>query len=321
MTTGLTHTGAVTNVDRDSPEEVDKKQFIRNILLVYPIGLTSAWSLDAEALSRPSPESGASMLITAFQYKRGIQGNGVKDIGTKLFSVYVPMPGNMAQSYGANWAQFEGGIPAAAAATSGGGIGGDAVLKAVGASAATSILGQLSKKAESFKGMIETITDMTKDQAMRNTVSAITGYSINPRQEMAFNGMKLRTHSFQFNFNPVSPEENRVCVEIIKNMRYAQHSRFADAFRTVMEYPAEFVIEFFLPNGSPVPNIPSIPDCYLTNFSVTYNPGLSTARFHSDGNPLSYQIQLQFAEGIALSRDDLINIDKRNEVGGAGLTT
>lgn len=87
------------------------------------------------------------MRITAFEYERGIAGS--RDLGNKLFSIYLPTPGNLAQSYVANWQQFDAGL-VGAAADKAGGSGADAAAAAfsggVGLAAAPMIAGAAAEK-------------------------------------------------------------------------------------------------------------------------------------------------------------------------------
>ena len=293
------------NVDANDPV---RGQFLRadpnSSPIVYPKGLDGGLDILTE-------ESGPYILFSAFKYQRGIQQSF--DTGARIFSIALPMPGNMGQAYGARWQQFDAGIIGAATSIEAGGTGQfSQSAKALTAAGAMSAIGQLREQLN--KGATGRLAnDMLENEALANTLSAVNGIALNPRREMAFNGMDVRTHGFQFQLTPRDADEAEACEQIIKNFRNAQHSNF-NLNRVVMEYPLEFVIEFYQTDGTKLTLPSTIPDCYLTNFQYVVNPGVPNARFHSGGKALSYMITLQFTESVALSREDIILIDNEERI-------
>lgn len=288
------------NVEQDSPL---RRQFAFETqnTLTYPQGLTV----------RGEQDNGAYMLFSAFRYQRGIQQK--VDLGNRAFSIALPMPGNLAQAYGAQWQQFDAGMAGAAVAATG----------KTSADMSVDITDRLSSAAAQITvgasagfvaAKLQEALNKAADPSVQNLTSAIAGLALNPRREMAFNGMNIRTHGFSFQMTPRNREEAIICELIIKNFRNAQHTSFVGPNRILQEYPLEFVIEFFAPDGSKLRMPGTIPDSYLVNFQYTVNPGITTARFHSDNTPVGYSMSLSFTESVALSREDLILIDEGRQI-------
>lgn len=317
--TGLSSTAQAINSDSLSPEYTAKVSAVLNSItnLEYPLGLRSAVGNSPS----PSIDAGPYIRFTALEYKRGVQGNTPADQGRKKFSVHLPMPGNLVQAYGANWSQFSGKTTLNAAST----INPDNEASRIGAAiagtaATTAVSGVLGKLLGNFP-QLDKITDaLLNGDEVRNAVSAIAGYTINPRDEFSFNGMQLRHHQFDFDLIPRSSKESDAAIAIIQSLKAAAHPGFKDSNRIILEYPYEFIIEFFGANGQAIDGLPNIPDCFMTNISVIYNPGLKTAKLHNNVNPadgsthessVSYHISMQFSESIALTRPDILALDNK----------
>lgn len=306
------------NVDVHDPDDTTRiYKFVKD--LEYPHGLTPPLS-ETGASDR---EVGAYMVYSAFKYERGIGAVGKNELGERIFSIALPMPGNIAQAYNAEWAQFEAGVAGLAAATFSSGKGAGAatagVIGAAAGGAISGLLGSITEKLQGTSGaMFNGAMEAATAEQTKSTVSSATGLSFNPRREMAFNSMQIRQHSFQYTLTPANSAEASTCEAIIKNFRGAMHSETKGISRIGLEYPYEFVIEFYGPNGERL-NYPSvIPDSYMTSFQVVVNPGFATARLHQDNTHIQYQITMAFTESVALSRNDLQLLESDRGIIGDG---
>lgn len=141
----------------------------------------------------------------------------------------------------------------------------------------------------------------------RGIVNNVLGVTNNPREEASFVGMGSRSHSFEFLLIPRNPDEAKVIQAIIREMKLAMHPStkgFSKDSNGFLDYPDEFTIGFYSSKNSLPLEVPPIPDCFLTAFSVDYN-GNNQARFYDDNTAMSYRISMQFTEANVLTRDEI----------------
>lgn len=80
-----------------------------------------------------------------------------------------------------------------------------------------------------------------------------------------------------------------------------------------IQYPATFNIEFYKGEDRNV-FMPIISTCFLTSLGTTYNA--TSNIFHADGAPVETDISLAFQETKTLTRQDLYNTEKGNDLPG-----
>jgi hypothetical protein len=132
----------------------------------------------------------------------------------------------------------------------------------------------------------------------------VTGTVINPNLELLFNGPKLRAFQFSFKMAPRSADEAKHIRGIIKFFKKAMAPKRAvtqdDAF--FLGAPNIFRIKFM--NGNKESNtLPTLKTCALVNFTVNYTADGFYSAFN-DGQPVSVQIDLSFAELTPIYNDN-----------------
>lgn len=291
------------NADTNDPEQVISTQSTAPIFN-FPLTLGHTAGEDNSPF----------MQINAYEFKRGI--NSIID-PAKKFAVRLPLPGNLSSGYSGNYEQFTvnpvtGALndittqefTDATSTIQEGVAGGASVFLSKSMGAGAGVLGKVVTN-----GIANRIYQGLIDANTRNIISAATGIAFNPRTEVAFNGMNLRTHSYSFNCVPRNAEEADELQAIIRALRIAVHPRELDSNKIFLKYPYEFTIGFYNSNAEPVRAIPFVPDCFLTSFNVTYNEGIP-GRLHADNSPISYRLTFEFTESQALTRDDIEAFDK-----------
>jgi hypothetical protein len=149
-----------------------------------------------------------------------------------------------------------------------------------------------------------------------NLLQRATGTVINPNMEMLFNGPRLRTFNFQFDFTPRFKKEAEEVRAIIATLKYRMAPRRTpgNAFLRsphifLLDYvyngggsPDEFVkglrsdegLKKFTMNNHPYLN--KIKPCALVDFNVNYTPDGSYMTYKDGGSMTRYSINMSFAE-------------------------
>jgi hypothetical protein len=146
----------------------------------------------------------------------------------------------------------------------------------------------------------------------------VTGTVINPNLELLFNGPKLRAFQFSYKLAPRSAKEAKQIRGIIKFFKKAMAPKRAKTGGSGDEFflgaPNIFRVKFM--NGSKESNtLPTLKTCALVNFNVNYTAdGFYSA--YVDGQPVSVQIDLAFAELTPIYNDNYGSDDSVGFLGG-----
>jgi hypothetical protein len=129
-----------------------------------------------------------------------------------------------------------------------------------------------------------------------------SGKVINPNMELLFNGPKLRTFGFQFDFAPRSSEEAKVVRDIIKVLK-ARSSPSLGSARLFLESPKVFELEYIYngdssdeASGSTHPYLNKIKPCALTQVDVNYTPNNKYMTYAEDGSMVATSLRMSFTE-------------------------
>ena len=132
----------------------------------------------------------------------------------------------------------------------------------------------------------------------------VTGTVINPNLELLFNGPKVRAFQFSFKMAPRSADEAKQIRGIIKFFKKSMAPKRAvtqdDAF--FLGAPNVFRIKFMNGNKEST-TLPTLKTCALVNFTVNYTADGFYSAFN-DGQPVSVQIDLSFAELTPIYNDN-----------------
>lgn len=148
--------------------------------------------------------------------------------------------------------------------------------------------------------------------SVRNAISVTARTSLHPNTRAVFERPNIRKFNFLFKFIPSSKEESDQVKEIIHYFRYNSYPEQIDAgvpgsnFSTPVgyEFPNMFRIKLYSKVGDTYKRIGSkMLDCFCEGITTTYNPQASV--FHPDGSPVEIDLNLNFMEHRAMSRNDL----------------
>lgn len=131
-------------------------------------------------------------------------------------------------------------------------------------------------------------------------VNQISGTAVNPYSTIDFNGVRLKTHSFNWTFSPKSQTESDTLRNIIKTIKRKSLPRY-DAVggteegtfsRALLKYPNLVRISFQGINQDYYYNFKK---CMIQNFNVTYNSGNQLQVFEG-GKPVVVTASMQLIE-------------------------
>ena len=155
-----------------------------------------------------------------------------------------------------------------------------------------------------------------------NLLQRSTGTVINPNMEMLFNGPRLRTFNFQFDFTPRFDKEAQEIRKIISTLKYSMAPRRTPG-NAFLSAPRIFLLDYIYNGGSngndfssfvradergapggnkerfnfqTHPYLNKIKPCALLDVNVNYTPDGTYMTYKSNGSMTRYSIQLQFAE-------------------------
>ena len=233
-----------------------------------------------------------------------------------LGSVTLPMPSNISEANQTGWG--EDSLNNLAAGLMGGAVG------AVSDLAGGNLYGATQKTVDTAKNIFGSNSGAKAQIQQQLTLNAaasvvkklginintegyrarVTGTVINPNLELLFNGPKLRAFQFSFKMAPRSADEAKHIRGIIKFFKKAMAPKRAvtqdDAF--FLGAPNIFRIKFMNGNKAST-TLPTLKTCALVNFTVNYTADGFYSAFN-DGQPVSVQIDLSFAELTPIYNDN-----------------
>jgi len=156
-------------------------------------------------------------------------------------------------------------------------------------------------------GAVDTVgkvvgADLNSEQAFNSIIGAVS----NPRKEMTFEGVQIRTYDMSFNFSPRSRTEAEAALQVVRMFRFHAYPEVSPN-RAFYSFPSEFEIHpFIVRNGVSRENtkLPKFPRAYLTSVSTNYTPNDYMTSFE-DGTPTQLTLSLSFQEAEALSRNHI----------------
>ena len=146
-------------------------------------------------------------------------------------------------------------------------------------------------------------------QAVGANLLGRAGVIVNPNLEVLFNGPKLRTFSYNFNFTPRDDREAKTIRTIIKVVKKAMAPKRRKA-AIFLNVPAVFKIKYLMRGTTEHPFLNKIKPCAMVGFNVDYTPDGSYMTY-GDGSMTSYKVRMDLAEIEPIYNDD-IELDSQN---------
>jgi hypothetical protein len=133
----------------------------------------------------------------------------------------------------------------------------------------------------------------------------------NPRREMMFRDVGVRSHNFTFDFAPRNEKEAETVLNIIKMLRYHAYPGLQGGGGHFFTFPAEFEMSFFTieePSGMIVinDNLPKLPRLALQSINVDYAAAGDFKTF-TDSKPAFIRLELGFQEMEQLTNEHIVH--------------
>lgn len=264
------------------------------------------------------------MHITAFKYiydKNDIPGNRRildSELSTqvkKLYTVKLPLPGDISTAFNANWSDYTSvwsKIVRASNVAEGQEFDVEQFKDRIAGLVGSGALDDAKKVAmmSGFAGIISgTGVGASAGNAINDALTYLKvagGISINPMSQAKYTGHSINSHSFQFNLIPRNRDESLAAMKIIEKFEDSIHGEKSNELGGIlMNYPDMFNIRFTGPKGEVIPGIIEIPDCHLVSVNINHSSGTTGFKITKDYNPINYILSIEFRESQNLIRDDL----------------
>ena len=161
------------------------------------------------------------------------------------------------------------------------------------------------------------------DTATGGALSQVTGNVVNPKATTMYKGTALRQQTFTFQFKPSNADEVKATHQIIKRFRGFSSASITAGSTGIssvekksdfLKIPHFWYLEEMLADtkaGYATPNrdLFRFGPAVLTNVRTNYTPDQYWIMFKS-GDPVAIELELQFSELIALTREDIMTDTK-----------
>lgn len=156
------------------------------------------------------------------------------------------------------------------------------------------------------KGSI--VKSVLSDLAPANVIKGAevgVGALVNPHLALTFDGIDLKTHTFNWQLAPHSSDESESLKKIVRKIKHAitpsyKSTGAVDSGRSFLQYP-DVVDIFFL--GSAPGHMYYFKRCMVSNFEVNYAGGGSAA-FVQGGKPAVVNVSMSLTEMEIHTKDD-----------------
>lgn len=128
-----------------------------------------------------------------------------------------------------------------------------------------------------------------------DAVAQFAGAVPNPHLQAIFNGVQMRTHSFQWTFSPRNAVESRQLQQIIYELKKYSLPAFSNLGTAALQYPPLVDIELY-PWKKNNEDLIIFKPCLIQNISVNYSPQGLPAFFKGTKQPTFIQISIDFME-------------------------
>lgn len=266
------------------------------------------------------------MKITCIQYKpsggfetagslKVLEGSAVAaSSGTRLATIILPMPQQLADYQAAGWAENDTDALSLAGFEAASGLIKNSAKLTEPMQAiknAGNTLGNLGGRVTGSGGaLIKQFQNRMAAQAVnalggnidtQAILARTQGQIVNPNKEALFNGPVLRSFEYSFNLVPRSPEESVACKKIIRTLK-TQMSSSKGSSGVFLTSPNVWEIKF-MKGSQPHPFLKRHKICALQQCNVNYTAG-GVYSTYDDATPTHMALQLSFQELNPIYRED-----------------
>lgn len=267
------------------------------------------------------------MHITFEKYNFGVRKNNVnapKNITRDIMdSIALPLPENLLDNSQVKVGATELGLGGALAANS---I--DKLAPVIKALSGASNVDEAKEALGISSNVIKDAGNVAAASLIRQGLQAIapglqkglevgSGFAFNPYQALAFDGVDLKTHVFDWTLAPETRDETETLRNVIRTIRKHIHPRYADFSRTAsditgksigqtgqgrafLQYPDIINVTLM---GSPKYDVPVYKPGMVSQFQVNFTGGGENA-FLEGGSPAVVKISMTMTEMEIWTRQD-----------------
>ena len=252
--------------------------------------------------------------------KKGMAGKSKLVMGEResmkkriLGSVYLPVPGGVADSNVVSWGPDNmdpASLAMANAVFDGLSTGGGPGKKLE--KSAKDIADAAMQAGSSKEGTTALAGILTKQvTGVGNILTRKQGRIANPNMELLFNAPQLRPFSFTYRMSPRSREESVMVKKIIRMFKQSMMPSQSKS-GLFLESPNTYKLAFH--HGQKEHNfLPKIKECALTSFTVNYTPDGNYATYE-DSSMIAYEVQFSFQELEPVFNQDYAKLDGNTDV-------
>ena len=222
-----------------------------------------------------------------------------------LGSVFLPVPGNVADSNNVSWDQDTMDPAKLALADSffdnvqGGGV--DGLIDSLGSTAQAIGVNKGDTK-EAIAGAL------AKAATGGSILTRSTGKIINPNMELLFKGPSMRTFQLSWKMSPRDYEESEMIKKIIRMFKQSMAVKRTES-QVFLKSPNTYKLRYLTARGREHGFLPKIKECALVGCSINYTPD-GNYQTYENSSMVAYQMTLSFNELEPIYHDDYTKLDQ-----------
>ena len=227
-----------------------------------------------------------------------------------LGSVYLPVPGGVADSNNVSWGE-DSMDPASLAMANAvfDGLGSKDPVEGL-ADQVGNIAGDVGGNSDDVKKGLQGF--LTKEiTGKANILTRKTGQILNPNMELLFNSPQLRPFSFAYKMSARSNEESHMIKRIIRMFKQSMAPKVSES-NLFLRSPSTFRLKWMVAGNKEHSFLPKIKECALTGFNVNYTPDGNYATYENT-SMVAYDVQFNFKELEPVFHNDYSALDDNKD--------
>jgi len=300
--------GANQNLRTLADDAGDKPRKIYGSRYTYYYPVALAYNRDQDKLQ-----------ISVLEYKprpigQNSQGKPSLGIGERegyrsriLGSVFLPVPGNVADSNSVSWDQD--------------------TMDPVKLLASNAFFSNVEKGSGAIDGLADTLGEigvavgegsgdvktavagaLAKAATGGSILTRATGKIINPNMELLFKGPSMRTFQLAWKMSPRDYEESEMIKKIIRMFKQSMAVKRTES-QVFLKSPNTYKLRYLTARGKEHSFLPKIKECALVGCSINYTPD-GNYQTYENSSMVAYQMTLSFNELEPIYHDDYTKLDQ-----------
>ena len=290
----------------DEAKDRPREKYGSRYTYYYPVAIKS--NIDQDKLK-----------IDVLEYKprpigQNSQGKPSLGIGERegyrsriLGSVFLPVPGNVADSNSVSWDQD--------------------TMDPVKLLASNAFFSNVEKGSGAIDGLADTLGEigvavgegsgdvktavagaLAKAATGGSILTRATGKIINPNMELLFKGPQMRTFQLAWKMSPRDYEESEMIKKIIRMFKQSMAVKRSES-QVFLKSPNTYKLRYLTARGRDHSFLPKIKECALVGCSINYTPD-GNYQVYENSSMVAYQMTLSFNELEPIYHDDYTKLDQ-----------